>query len=111
MKRLVVAMCGAAALGIASFATQASAAPLTLVNPLQGSDVSSQAENVAWRRVCNPQRRWINGHRVVVNRCSNVWVGGGRPGGPRYGYGPGPRPGYGPGPRVGYAPGPRPGYY
>ncbi|MEP9379010.1 hypothetical protein ABLE91_20015 [Aquabacter sp. CN5-332] len=83
--------------------------PLSTTNPLKGSEVSTQAQDVAWRRVCGPVRRGP----VVVTRCNNVWVGPPRGRG-YYGNGPRPGPGYGygaPGPRYGYgAPGPRYGY-
>lgn len=106
MKRLVVAMCGAAALGVASLATQASAAPLSPMNPLTGTQVSTEAQEVAWRRVCRPVQRGP----VIVNRCQTVWVGPPRGGRGWYGHGPRPGPRYGyNGPPRGYWGGPR--YY
>lgn len=99
MKRLVVAMCGAAALGLTAFAGAANAAPLKVANPLKGSEAANITEEVRWRRVCRPV--WRGPYQVV--RCNNVWVGPPRrgpgfygPPPPRYGaYGP-PRPYYGP---------------
>jgi len=98
MKRLTIAFCGAAALGLASFAMPAAAMPLTAPVPLGLAQGAPMADSVAWRRVCRPVTRWRNGRRYVVRGCERVWVG------PRRGgyYGPGPgRPG-GPGgpPRV-----------
>lgn len=106
MKRLVVACCGAAALGIVSLAGQAQAMPLTpsapAAQPLGLAQGTMTAEQVAWRRVCRPVRTWWNGRPVFVERCNRVWVGP-RPG--WYGYGPRPGPRYG-----NYGPPPRP-YY
>ncbi|QTL02384.1 hypothetical protein J5J86_16490 [Aquabacter sp. L1I39] len=98
MKRLVVACCGAAALGIVSLAGQAQAMPLTpatpaapAAQPLGMARGGVSAEQVAWRRVCRPVRTWWNGRPVVVQRCNRVWVGPPR----GYGYGPRPAPRYG----------------
>lgn len=100
MKRLVISMCGAAALGLTALAGAANAAPLKVANPLAGSEAGTITEDVAWRRVCRPV--WRGPYQVV--RCNNVWVGPPRrgpgfygPPPPRYGYygGP-PRPYYGP---------------
>lgn len=101
MKRLVIAFCGAAALGLVSLASGANATPLTPAKPLGLAESGVQAESVAWRRVCRPVTRWAYGRRIVTTRCTNVWVGPPRG---RY-YGPG-RPGPGPGPGPYY--GPRP---
>lgn len=111
MKRLVVACCGAAALGIVSLAGQAQAMPLNpasavlpAAQPLGTAQGSATAEQVAWRRVCRPVQSWWNGRPVVVQRCNRVWVGP-RPGWSGYGYGPRP------GPRYGNYYGPPPGRY
>lgn len=101
MKRLVVALCGAAALGVTAFAGAANATPLKMANPLNGSSASTITEEVRWRRACRPVWRGP----VQVMKCRNVWVGPPRrgpgfygPPPPRYGaYGPRPpRPYYGP---------------
>ncbi|TCT02400.1 hypothetical protein [Aquabacter spiritensis] len=111
MKRLFVALWGAGALGLVALASPANAMPLAPTNPLNGVQITSQAQDVAWRRVCKPTSRWVNGRRVVTNRCRNVWVGpprGRNWNGPRPGY----RQGYAPPPprRGYYAPPPRPGF-
>lgn len=114
MKRLVVAACGAAALGLTTFASGAGAAPLNPMNPAPAGTVSGMTEDVRWRQVCRPV--WRGPVRVV--NCRNVWVGG-PPRGPGYQAAPwrgGPGPRYGgppPGPRYGWGGGPPPGprYY
>ncbi len=72
MKRLVLAACGAAALGLTTFASGAGAAPLSPVNPAPASSASGMIEDVRWRQVCRPV--WRGPVRVV--NCRNVWVGG-----------------------------------
>lgn len=95
MKRLVLAFCGAAALGLTTFASGAGATPLKPANPIPAGSISGITEDIRWRRVCRPV--WRGPVRVV--NCRNVWVGPPRGG---YGYQYGPRPG----PRYGWGGGP-----
>ncbi len=110
MKKMILPLCGAAFLSFAALTSGASAASLSnaggaLVHP--SASVGTQAESVAWRRVCRPATIWRNGRRIVVQRCTNVRVGPPRPGYGRPGYPAAGRPGYGyQGGMGGPAPGP-----
>ncbi len=77
MKKTVMAACGVVALGMAFGATGATASSLAGSAAALGGTVQAQTglQDVAVRRVCHTDWRWVHGRRVAVQSC-RTWRNG-----------------------------------